>query len=64
MVGNIRGSSRGDLGEDGTVEDTGYEVIGVFLLQSNGVVARAKANESEEDSTRKPTPCDSLLQGK
>jgi len=37
------------MGEEWSVDDTGYEVLGIFEWQDKGVVALAKARTSEED---------------
>ena len=37
------------MGEEGSLEDMGYEVLGIFGWQDKGVVALAKARTLEED---------------
>ena len=37
------------MGEDGSVEDTGHEVVIIFEWQDKWVVALAKARTSEQD---------------
>jgi len=41
--GRLRGSFGGVMGEEGSVEDMGYEVLRIFEWQDKGVVALAKA---------------------
>ena len=46
--GILRGSFGGVMGEEGSVEDTGYEVLRIFKWQDKGVAALAKARTSED----------------
>src|SRR6218665_3949910 len=45
----LRGSLGGVMGEEGSVEDTGDEVLRLFEWQGKRVVALAKARTLEED---------------
>ena len=41
--GRLKGSLGGVMGEEGSVEDTGYGVLRIFEWQDKGVLALAKA---------------------
>jgi len=51
-VVRIRGSMRGVVGEEGTVENTGHTVLGVSGWQGKEVVALAKARTAEDNKRK------------